>query len=67
VAARLLATPARAAVPEADGRAASAASARRLVLVGNRHGDSPIEVVDPTRHTLDEAIRDVQVDLKKFV
>jgi len=32
-----------------------------------RHGDSPIEVVDPTRRTLGEAIQDVQVDPKKFV
>jgi hypothetical protein len=32
-----------------------------------RHGDSPIEVVDPTRRTLDEAIQDVQLDPQKFV
>jgi hypothetical protein len=32
-----------------------------------RHGDSPIEVVDPTRRMLDQAIEDVQLDPKKFV
>jgi len=32
-----------------------------------RHGDSPIEVVDPTRRTLGEVIQDVQLSPKKFV
>jgi hypothetical protein len=32
-----------------------------------RHGNSPVEVVDPTRRTLGEAIQDAQVDPKKFV
>jgi hypothetical protein len=32
-----------------------------------RHGDSPIEVVDPTRHTLPEAVQDASISVKKFV
>jgi hypothetical protein len=32
-----------------------------------RHGDSPIEVVDPTRRTLRDATQDVQLEPKKFV
>jgi hypothetical protein len=32
-----------------------------------RHGDSPIEVVDPTRRTLGEAVQDVKLEPKKFV
>jgi hypothetical protein len=32
-----------------------------------RHGDSPVEVVDPTRRALNEAVQDVQTDPKKFV
>ena len=32
-----------------------------------RHGDSPIEVVDPTRKGLREAVQDAGLSLKKFV
>lgn len=32
-----------------------------------RHGDSPIEVVDPTRRVLGEAVQDVGVSASKFV
>ena len=32
-----------------------------------RHGDSPIEVVDPTRRTLRDATQAVQLEPKKFV
>jgi hypothetical protein len=32
-----------------------------------RHGDSPIEVVDPTRRALNEAVQDVRTDPKRFV
>jgi hypothetical protein len=32
-----------------------------------RHGDSPIEVVDPTRRTLRDATQDMQLEPKKFV
>lgn len=32
-----------------------------------RHGDSPIEVVDPTRRVLGEAVQDVGVSPNKFV
>jgi hypothetical protein len=32
-----------------------------------RHGDSPIEVVDPTRRALNDAIQDASINPKKFV
>jgi hypothetical protein len=32
-----------------------------------RHGSSPIEVTDPTRRTLSEAIQDAEISPKKFV
>jgi len=32
-----------------------------------RHGDSPIEVVDPTRRVLGEAAQDASVSPQKFV
>lgn len=49
----------------APGRAQPLLDAWRSSVT--RHGDSPIEVVDPTRRALNDAIQDTSINPEKFV